>query len=131
MGQTLPAVSKPRELQRAKRCTPKGNNLRHILPFELFLREIWPEDRTKNYMRLTGAKLRTAKHRVSGDHPPPGYEEIAAILRSEHGFKFLKHIMGDARPEWFSGIERARDIGVLRRSIAEQQRKLAQFEMGV
>lgn len=130
MGQTVSAVVEPREYRRAKICTPKGNKLRHILPFELFLREIWPEDRTKNYMRLTGAKLRTAKHRVSGEFPP-GYEEIAAILRSEHGFKFLKHIMGDARPEWFSGIERAKDIGSLRRSIAEQQRKLAQFEMGV
>lgn len=130
MGQTISAVVEPREYRRAKPCTPKGKKLRHILPFELFLREIWPEDRTKNYMRLTGAKLRTAKHRVSGEHPPC-YEEIAAILRSEHGFKFLKHIMGDARPEWFSGIERARDIGALRRSLAEQQRKLTQFEMGI
>ena len=104
--------------------------MHQILPFELFLREIWPQDRTKNYMRLTGAAQRTAKRRLSGKHPPD-YAEIAAILRSEYGFHLLQHIMGDARPKWFSGIERARSIGELRRRVAEQQRQLAQFEMAI
>jgi hypothetical protein len=130
MGQTLSVVSENRELPRAKKCPPRGKNLRHILPFELFLREIWPEDRTKNYMRLTGAKLRTAKHRVSGKYQPD-YEEVAAVLRSEHGYLLLKHIMGDARPEWFSRVERAKDLGALRRSVAEQQRKITQMELGI
>ena len=114
----------------AKCCPPKGNKLRQLLPFELFLRELWPEDRTKNYMRLTGAKVRTAKHRIEGKHPPD-YAEIAAILRSEHGFKFLQHIMGDARPSWFASVSKAKDIGALRRQLAEQQRRLTQMEMGL
>lgn len=109
----------------------KRTKVREILPFELFLREIWPEDRTKNYMRLTGIKPDTAKLRVSGKRPPPAYDEIAAVLRSEHGFKFLQHIMGDARPAWFASVTKAKDIGALRRQVAEQQRRLTQMEMGL
>src|SRR3569832_211156 len=107
-----------------------GQKIRKLLPFELFLRELWPEDRIKNYMRLTGAMFETAKRRTAGKHPPD-YEEIAAILRSEHGFKFLQHIMGDARPSWFASVTKAKDIGALRRQVAEQQRRLTQMEMGL
>lgn len=113
-----------------KSVTSKCHDVRQILPFELFLRELWPQDRIKNYMRLTGAGLRTAKRRTAGKHPPD-YAEIAAILRSEHGFKFLQHIMGDARPSWFASVTKAKDIGALRRQVAEQQRRLTQMEMGL
>jgi len=118
--------SPPRQKYRSK-----GTKVREFLPFELFLREIWPEDRTKNYMRLTGTKPDTAKLRVSGKRPPPGYDEIVSILRSEHGFKFLQHIMGDARPSWFASVSKAKDLGALRRQLAEQQRRLSQMEMGL
>ena len=130
MGQNLSRFCESPKSTRPKSYPSKGNDVRHVLPFELFLREIWPQDRTKNYMRITGTKVSTAKHRVSGKFPPD-YAEIAAILRSEHGFQLLKHIMGDARPQWFSGVERARNIGAMRRQLAEQQRKLAQFEMEI
>jgi len=115
---------------RGESVTSKGHDVRQILPFELFLRELWPQDRIKNYMRLTGAGLRTAKRRTAGKHPPD-YAEIAAILRSEHGFKFLQHIMGDARPSWFASVTKAKDIGALRRSLAEQQRRISQIEMEI
>jgi len=130
MGATLRAPRENPKFTPRKNAPSKVQNLHHLLPFELFLREIWPEDRTKNYMRLTGAKLDTAKRRLSGRHPPD-YEEIAAILRSEHGFKFLQHIMGDARPSWFASVTKAKDIGALRRQVAEQQRRLTQMEMGL
>lgn len=130
MGELLRAPALVAKTRREKSCPPKRNDVHHILPFELFLREIWPEDRTKNYMRLTGAKLKTAKNRVGGKFPPD-YVEVVALLRSEHGFQFLKHIMGDARPRWFSGIERAKNLGDLRRRVAEQARQLAQMEMQI
>lgn len=119
-------TAKPRPV---KSGPPKGHRVYQILPFELFLRELWPQDRTKNYMRLTGAPQRTAKRRLAGKHPD--YSEVVAILRSEYGFQFLKHLMGDARPHWFSGIERAKHLGDLRRQVAQQQRELAQLEMQI
>lgn len=130
MRQTVAVAQEIAKTERAQKCTPKRTHVRQILPFESFLREIWPEDRTKNYMRLTGAKVRTAKYRVAGKRPPD-YAEIVAILRSEHGFRFLKHALGDARPQWFSGVERAKNIGDMRRRLAQQQRELAQLEMEI
>jgi hypothetical protein len=110
--------------------TPKRQNVHFILPFEQFLRTIWPADRTKNYMRLTGAKMRTAKRRLAGDGSPD-YAELVAVLRSEHGFALLQHVMGDHRPQWWSGVSRAKHLGDLRKQVAEQQRKIAQLEMSI
>lgn len=111
-------------------CPSKGTNVHFILPFELFLRTIWPTDRAKKYMRLTGAKPSTTKHRVSGRRNPD-YEEIIAIVRSEHGFEFIEHIMGDANPKWWRGVRKARGLGDMRRQLAEQQRRIAQLEMAI
>lgn len=130
MGESLRAAIDFVKSTPVKSDPSKGQKVRKLLPFELFLRELWPEDRIKNYMRLTGAGFETAKRRTAGKHPPD-YEEIAAILRSEHGFKFLRHIMGDARPAWFASVTKAKDIGALRRQVAEQQRRLTQMEMGL
>lgn len=111
-------------------CPSTGTNVHLILPFELFLRTIWPSDRAKNYMRLTGAKPSTAKHRVSGKRDPD-YPEIVVVLRSEHGFEFLQHIMGDSNPKWWRGVQKARGLGDMRRQLAEQQRRISQLEMAI
>ena len=100
-----------------------------ILPFELFLRQIWPQDRTKKYMHLTACAERTAKRRLSG--ADPDYAEVVAMLRSEHGFEFLEHVMGDASPKWWKGVRKARGLGDMRRQLAEQQRRIAQLEMAL
>lgn len=104
--------------------------MHHILPFELFLRTIWPHDRAKNYMRITHAKPSTTKHRIAGRRDPD-YVEIAKILRSDHGFEFLQHVMGDANPKWWRGVQKARGLGDMRRQLAEQQRRIAQLELSI
>lgn len=68
---------------------------------------------------------RVAKHRVAGTRTITA-DEIAALLRSEHGIHFLVAIMDDARPKWWrtllrmgvlGGIERRResDLQLLRK----------------
>ena len=111
-------------------CPPKGTNVHVFLPFELFLRQIWHQDRTKNYMRLTGAKSSTAKHRVSGRRDPD-YAEIIAIVRSDFGLDWLRHAMGDANPKWWRNVRKAQGIGQMRRELAEHGRRLAQIEMEI
>ena len=81
-------------------------------------------------MRLTGVSTRTADYRVAGDRKPD-YEEIVLVLRSEYGFDFLEHVMGDASPKWWKGVRKARGLGDLRRQLAEQQRRIAQLEMAL
>lgn len=128
MPQALRATADFSKTERAKVGTPKCQSVYQILPFELFLREIWPQDRTKNYMRLTGARARTAKRRLAGSNPD--YDEIVAILRSDYGIQFVEHVMGDARPSWFASVKRARNLGDLRKQHADLQRRIAQMEMG-
>jgi hypothetical protein len=100
----------------------------HILPFELFLRAIWPHDRAKNYMRITGAKPSTVKHRISGKRTPD-YVEIVAILRSDYGYEFLDHVMGDAKPRWWRGVAKARSLSAMRKQLDEQRRRIEQLEL--
>lgn len=118
--------------RQSRSCPPKGTSVHVILPFELFLRAIWPSDqhRRKKYMRLTGAKESTAKHRVSGKRNP-SYEEIVAILRGDFGGDWIEHAMGDANPTWYRTMRRARNIGALRRQVAEQNKRLQQLELDV
>lgn len=131
MPQTVRLTGEIANSPRVKSGPSRGHKVHQILPFELLLREIWPQDRTKNYMRATGAAEKTAKRRVGGKHPPKGYEEIVALLRSEQGFRFLKRMMGDARPQWFAAVERAKHLGDIRRQQAMLQRRLAQLEMEI
>lgn len=130
MAQTLRATVANDKTVRARSYPSAGTKVRKILPFELFLREIWPEDRTKNYMRVTGAKPSTAKLRVRGKRLPD-YTEVVAILRSKHGYEWIKHALAGDRPEWFTAFERAKTIGETRKMQAELQRRLAQLEMQI
>lgn len=115
---------------RAKACTSKGNPLHHILPFELFLRAVWPTDTVKKVGRITGKSERSIKYQLAGELPP-SFTDAVAILRSEHGFEFLQHIIGDAKPKWWRGVQKARGLGDMRRQLAEQQRRIAQLEMAI
>lgn len=114
----------------ARKCPSKGTNVHHILPFERFLRAIWPHDRAKNYMRITGAKPSTAKHRISGRRDPD-YAEIVALLRSEQGYAFLEYAMGDAGPAWWRGIRKTRSLAKMRRELDEQRRRIEQLELSI
>jgi hypothetical protein len=81
-------------------------------------------------MRVTGAKPSTAKLRVRGKRLPD-YPEIVAILRSAHGYEWIKHALGEERPEWFTAFERAKSIGETRKLQAQVQRRIAQLEMQI
>lgn len=114
---------------RAQLCPSKGTGVHQILPFELFLQAIWPTDRIKNIQRVTRKSVRAIKYQLAGR--PPGYEDIVAILRSDHGFELLEHVMGDHRPPWWRNVRKARGLGDMRRQLADQQRRIAQLEMAM
>jgi hypothetical protein len=128
-GQSSAAVRKAKQAG-ARPCTSKCNPLHQILPFELFLRAVWPTDSVKRIARVTGKSDRTIKYQLAGELPP-SFTDAVAILRSEHGFEFLQHVMGDTKPKWWRGVQKARGLGDMRRQLAEQQRRIAQLEMAI
>lgn len=114
----------------AKSCTPKCNSLHQLLPFELFLRAVWPTDTAKQFGRVSGKSLRAIKYQLAGESHP-SYADIVAIIRSEHGFAFLQHVIGEANPKWWRSVQRARSLGALRKQVAEQSRRIAQLELAI
>lgn len=132
MPQTVRVTGEIANSPRVQKCPRRGANVHRFLPFELFLREVWPveRNRVKSYMRLTGAKESTAKHRLKLRRKP-SCDEIAAILRSEYGYEFLKYLLGDVRPAWFTAVERAKAIGETRKAHAALTRRIAQLEMEI
>lgn len=129
----MPAVESIRAANansgRAKPCPPKGNNLHQILPFELFLRRIWPHDTPKLASKFTGKSIRQIKYQLAGQSP--SFTDAVAFLRSEHGFEFLQHVMGDAQPRWWREVNKARSLGAMRRQLEDQRRRIAQLELAV
>jgi hypothetical protein len=117
------------KIPRAQPCPSKGTGVHQILPFELFLRAVWPSDRIKNIQKVTNRSERAIKYQLAGR--APGYEDIVKFLRSDYGFEFLEHVMGDAKPNWWSAVQKARGLGDMRRQLNEQQRRIAQLEMAV
>ena len=51
------------------------------------------------------------------------------ILRSEHGYSFLRFLMADAAPAWWRGLGKARGLATMRKQLAALARQLAQAEM--
>lgn len=129
MAESSAALRKSAKGPGARSCTPKCTSVHSILPFELFLRAVWPVDTVKQVGRVTGKSLRAIKYQLAGRDP--AYHDIVAIIRSEHGYDFLQHVMGEANPKWWRTVQHARGIGALRKQVAEQSRRIAQLELAI
>jgi hypothetical protein len=127
MRESSPAKARKANSQGARSCTKSGTSVHHILPLALWARSVWPLKPVANLRALTGRSIRTTKYQLGGRDP--SYADVVALLRSEHGFSFLQHLMGDATPAWWRGLSRVRSLASLRKQIAEQQRRLAQLEL--
>jgi hypothetical protein len=120
--------AKKANLPSAKPCPSKGTPVHHILPFERWARQVWRQDRAKSLSAIIRRSLRTCKYRIKGTRKPD-YDDIAALLRSEYGFSFLEHLMGEASPAWWRGIAKAQSLAATRKQLAEAQRRIAQIEL--
>lgn len=67
------------------------------------LRTVFPRKTWAYLGELTGIEEGAAKHRLAGTRRYTA-EEIAALLRSEHGIQFLVALMGEARPRWWKAV---------------------------
>lgn len=72
---------------------------------------------------LLGLKERTAKHRVFATRSFSD-EDIAAMLRSEHGFEFLTAMMGDARPTWWRILRPLMEVAETQKMQERARRRL-------
>lgn len=81
------------------------------------LRGIYPRKTWRYLGMLIGTTQRVSKHRLAGTRSY-SVEEVALLLRTEHGRGVLAVLMGQARPKWYAQF-------IQQHSIAETKRKLA------
>lgn len=89
----------------------------------LTFREIFPRKTWAAVADMLGLEERTAKHRLRGTRRFSD-DEIAELLRSEDGLKFLAAIMGDAKPRWWRGFLAHIAAGNARRAMRAQEQLL-------
>lgn len=114
----------------ARTCIRKCTPVHQILPFERWAHSVWPVKPASNLRAIMRRSLRTIRYQLSGKRKPD-YDDVVALLRSEHGFSFLQHVMGDAHPPWWRGIAKVRSLATMRKQIDEQRRRIEQLELEI
>jgi hypothetical protein len=89
----------------------------------LAFREIFPRKTWLEIAGWFGLSERGAKHRLAGSREFTA-EELAIMLRSEHGLRFLSAVMADARPRWWVAFKSQAAITNARRHEAAARRSL-------
>jgi hypothetical protein len=74
-------------------------------------------------MKALGLTARTAKHRTDGDRKF-STGELALLLRSEDGFKFLVAVMADAQPTWWRVCRPLMEVAETQKMQAAARRRL-------
>lgn len=93
----------------------------------LKFREIFPAKTALELALRTGADVKHCEKCLAG-RAGLGAEFHAELIRSDVGFEILDALMGAARPEWWRGIRRQRDLSAMRRQIDESRRNLERLE---
>lgn len=72
---------------------------------------------------LVGISPRTARHRIEGTRDYSA-DELAELIRSEHGFEFLRLIMAGHQPHWWRICAPLMDVAEVQRMQIAARRRL-------
>lgn len=118
------AVANPR----GHRATPKNDKATPVQDILIaFFHKLSSIKPWVKVVELTGLSNESAKNRVKGIR---GFspDEIAMLLRSEHGGAVLNAMMAGARPKWFRDIKRQIELSDLRKRQEEQRALIERLE---
>jgi len=90
---------------RERRFTHSGANRHLIIALMQQARVLWPAKTASQLVVITGVSERAAKYWLARKRGISA-EALAALLRSEQGFEFLKATIGNDRPAWWRQFER-------------------------
>jgi hypothetical protein len=88
---------------------------------------LFPQHTRKALARLLGLSDGAARKKLSGERAFSS-DELAALLRSEHGLDFLAEIMTDAKPKWWVIVNSAFKLGAMRRHRQHLQEAINEAE---
>lgn len=91
-------------------------------------RSLWPTKTALELARHTEASERLCRYWLANRYSLSA-DDLAALLRTDHGLSVLEAVMGDARPKWWRRFKRASSLAALRQEQAEHQKKIEQLEL--
>lgn len=118
------AVANPR----GSKATPRPNKATPVqqllIAFFNRLSDVKPWAKAADLLHLSNE---SAKNRMRGIR---GFtaDELAVVLRSEHGGAVLNDLMSGAKPKWFRDIKRQIELSELRKRQEEQRALIERLE---
>lgn len=91
-------------------------------------RSLWPSKTALELARYTEASERLCRYWLANRYSLAA-DDLAALLRTDHGLHVLEAVMGDAKPKWWRRFRRASRLAALRQEQAEQLKKIEQLEL--
>lgn len=88
------------------------------------IRDLFPRDTAKALAAWLKVSVDTARHRIKGEREF-NLDEIATLLRDEHGFEILSALMerAERKPRWWQVCEPLMELADAERLVAEAQRR--------
>jgi len=93
------------------------------------LQKIFPDDTVKSYADLIGVSLTSANKQI---HRQRNFtaDDIAELLRTDHGFEILTAIMADAKPKWWVLVSSFMEVRDAQRLQAEARARIRRAVRG-
>lgn len=90
-------------------------------------RALWPFKTAAQLAGTARISRRKAEYILAGARSLSG-DDVASLLRSEHGADVLKHLMAGARPTWWRDMRRQIELSDLRKRQEEQRALIERLE---
>jgi hypothetical protein len=90
-------------------------------------KNLFPQHTRKILAGLLGLSDGAARKKLTGERAFSA-DELAALLRSEHGLDFLAALMADANPRWWVQVQSAFKLGAMRRHRQQLQEAIHEAE---
>lgn len=115
--------------RRESHCSVSGKPLPLISVAMRVARSLWPTKTEQALAHVTQRSERMCRYWLAERYGLSA-DDLAALLRSEHGFQFLEQLMGDARPAWWAAFRNQVEISELRRRQEDVRARLEALERG-
>lgn len=89
---------------------------------------LWPRKTDLELAARTAASDRMCRYWLCERYSLSA-DDLAALLRSDDGMKFLEAIMGDAKPVWWRRVKKSSQRAALRKAQHELQAQIDQMEL--
>lgn len=124
MSSSVPMVAESAKFTSSNACGVSARSCGGLDGLIEVCRRVWPRKTAQEIAFHTGISQRSAEYWLAGKYSI-SLEAAKGLLRSEHGYEFLKAFMGDSKAAWWWRVEHQSKTGDTRRQLKAVAKKLA------